>query len=228
MLYPIELRVQRWVIIRNEDRSANVRAAGTTRVRQTGVDSSAIMVGSNTLRGFWLALALTSMCLIGCAPDVALVSPPTRHTIDRSVVEYPAGYRLQTIMRGLTGPTAITFDKEGSLIVADRGLSDNPRIFGFKPSGSRFEIWPEAKKLPFNLGATKQQIRGPIGGMVAAYGSIYIYHRDDRGPGALSRLWTTTDERRRSWRICRARERTVCWTWCSIPMMAGSISRLGA
>lgn len=146
------------------------------------------MVGSNTLRGFWVALALTSMCLIGCAPDVTLVSPPTRRTIDRSVVEYPAGYRLQTIMRGLTGPTAITFDKEGSLIVADRGVSDHPRIFGYKPSGSRFEIWPEAKRLPFNLGATKQQIRGPIGGMVAAYGSIYIYHRDDRGRGVISSL----------------------------------------
>ncbi len=148
-----------------------------------------IMVGSrNTLRGFWLALALTGMCLIGCAPDVLLISPAARRTIDRSVVEYPAGYRLQTIVRELTGPTAITFDKEGSLIVADRGLSDTPHIFGFKPDGSRFEIWPDPKRLPFNLGATRRQIRGPIGGMVAAYGSIYIYHRDARGRGVISSL----------------------------------------
>ena len=147
------------------------------------------MVGSsNTLRGFWLALALTSMCLMGCGPDVRLISPAARRTIDRSVVEYPAGYRLQTILRDLTGPTAITFDKDGSLIVADRGVSDHPTIYGFKPDGTRFQIWPDPKRSPFGLGSAQRQIRGPIGGMVAAYGSIYVYHRDAKGRGMISSL----------------------------------------
>jgi len=54
-------------------------------------------------------------------------------SIDRAVVEYPAGFELRQHVRGLTAPTGIAFDADGSLLVAESGIDGNePRIFGFK------------------------------------------------------------------------------------------------
>ena len=126
-------------------------------------------------------LALSIGLLSGCASNAVYLPAAERHSVDRSVVEYPPGYRLQTIVRELRAPTAITFDQEGSLIVADRGLEDEPVIVGFRANGTKFDIYPRKKQL-----FTKGNIRGPVGGMVAAYGRIYVFHRDVNRRGVIT------------------------------------------
>ena len=131
----------------------------------------------------WAFLVLASAVLAGCATKPALIAPDQRRTVDRALIEYPPGLRLQTVVRNLNCPTAITFDQEGSLIVADEGLSEEPHIFGFRTDGTTFEVYPREHKL-FGKG----EIRGPIGGMVAAYGRVYLLHRNEAGRGVITAI----------------------------------------
>src|SRR6266513_1909814 len=88
-----------------------------------------------------LSLALRLICcsillapISGCVTHPTFVPIAQQTTIDRSLVEYPTGYELKPYIRYLTAPTAIAFDNEGSLLVAEGGLGGNDTsIIGFKP-----------------------------------------------------------------------------------------------
>lgn len=144
---------------------------------------------SKTLTGLLVAMSL----IAGCISHPQLVPFDSRRPIDRKVVEYPAGFTLKTIARGLTGPSAIAFVKqEGeyyrSLLVAESGADGrNPRIYGWKPDGTFFNVYPRGQRLPLvELIAKGDEVFGPIGGMVTAHGRIFITHRDANGRGVVS------------------------------------------
>lgn len=128
---------------------------------------------------FALSLSLLSGCKAG--PEILRDEAP----IDRSVVEYPPGFELRPYIKGLTAPTAITFDGEGSLLIAESGFDDSkPRIFGFKKDGTFFNVWPRGKAIPFLERGFR--MTGPIGGMVATGGRVFVTHRDENGLGRVT------------------------------------------
>lgn len=120
-----------------------------------------------------------------------MLAADKRPIIDRQVVEYPGGFQLELLADGLTAPSAIAFDSDAgpyqnSIFIAESGAGDtSPRIYGFKPSGEMFSIYPAH---PGVLGFLSNHVKiyGPIGGMVVAGGRIYVSHRDERGMGMVS------------------------------------------
>lgn len=109
--------------------------------------------------------------------------------IDRSVLSYPTGYTVRPYVRGLTAPTAITWDEDGSLLIAEGGsYTDEPRIIGFKRDGSSFTLYPQGRKLFVDIGKPHFRMYGPIGGMLVYKGRIYVSHRDADGYGQISAL----------------------------------------
>jgi glucose/arabinose dehydrogenase len=131
-----------------------------------------------------LCIAFLALCLVtGCQIKPEIIKNPP--TIDRALVEYPPGFDFRPYVRGLTGPSAIAFDADGSLLVAESGIDGNdPRIFGFKKDGSYFDIYPRGKRLPFFSKGFKMY--GPIGGIVATGGKIFVTHRNEDGRGRVT------------------------------------------
>jgi glucose/arabinose dehydrogenase len=130
-------------------------------------------------------IAAAACMLGGCAGTPAVLPADQQHTIDRAVTEYPAGTELQRYVVNLTAPTAICFDNNGWLIVAEGGFNGHePAVFGFKRDGTRFDIYPYGRRIPFiHTGFT---IHGPIGGIFAHRGKIYVSHRDDDDRGVIT------------------------------------------
>ena len=132
-----------------------------------------------------LAPALALAMLAGCQQHAMFIPSRLQHPIDRAVVEYPAGYELKLAARFLTAPSAIAFDSDGSVIIAENALGgDEVRIFGFKNDGTRFDIYPRKNiAMPLGIAKGKFLVRGPVGGMVVANNRLYVTHRDanDRG-----------------------------------------------
>src|SRR5581483_2925717 len=136
-------------------------------------------------------LVLAAVLAGGCAPGPQLVTSP--RPIDRSLVEYPTGTTLTAYMTGLTAPTSFCFDSDGNLLVAEGGYEgDEPHIFGVhrgaKPGDKNaiFEIYPVGRKFPFNLFKTGFRIYGPVGGIAAYHGQIYVSHRDENDNGVVT------------------------------------------
>jgi glucose/arabinose dehydrogenase len=132
-------------------------------------------------------VALVS-CLLagGCVSHVYVVPEADRHTIDRRTTEYPDGYELKTFMTGLDAPTGICFDDmTGDLFVAEGGIDGrDPKIIAIKPDGTLIHVYPTGTRIPiFQPGF---HIYGPIGGIVAYKGKIYVSHRDARDMGAIT------------------------------------------
>jgi glucose/arabinose dehydrogenase len=158
-----------------------------------------MIAGVRRSRGFrhwtltWGLLAGWMLMMVGCASAPALVEQEQHAGIDRRIVEYPASTVLTPFVTGLTGPTAIAFDTDGALLIAEGGVDGRqPRIFGYRGDGSQFQIYPRGQRLPFQIGKVVGldgfRIHGPIGGMVATQGRIYISHRDQHGRGAITAL----------------------------------------
>src|SRR5450432_198260 len=131
--------------------------------------------------------------LAGCAQQPTFLTDDMRKPIDRKLVEYPNGFVLKTVARGITAPTAIAFvndegEFKGSIIVAESGAgNDRPRIYGWKADGTYFTVFPRRVQLPsFGILPQWSEFRGPIGGMVVSQGKIFITHRDSRGHGIVS------------------------------------------
>lgn len=132
-----------------------------------------------------VALVLPALALLnfGCrtGPEILREQAP----IDRSVVEYPPGLELRPYIKGLTAPTAIAFDSDGSLLIAESGIDNStPRIFGFKKDGAFFNVWPRGKAVPFLERGFR--LHGPIGGMVSSGGKLFVTHRDENGLGRVT------------------------------------------
>ena len=138
--------------------------------------------------GIAVLLSLTVLSGTGCTPGPRPVPREERKPIDRAVVEGPAGFTFQRYIESLTGPTAMTFDDRGNLLIAEGGIGGRaPAIYGFTPSGSRFTVYRDPR-LPLGIGSPKNKLYGPIGGMVWHDGKLYVSHRDANRHGVISAL----------------------------------------
>src|SRR5262245_37327379 len=103
----------------------------------------------------WPALAYAMLAIVligGCTSNPSFIVPTSRKTIDRKVVEYPSNFVLQVVASNLTAPTAVAFVNDdgpfkGSMLVAESGVNDEPRIYGWKPDGSYFSVYPRGPQL---------------------------------------------------------------------------------
>src|SRR5437867_1798883 len=87
-----------------------------------------------------LLVLLGVWAVAGCSGGPRVVLPDLQVTIDRKVVEYPAETELRPYIQGLTAPTAIAFDPNGTLLIAEGGFDGHrARIFGFKIDGTYIE-----------------------------------------------------------------------------------------
>lgn len=124
--------------------------------------------------------------LAGCQYRPVMIPLQERHGIDRAIVETPTGFELQPYIQYLTDPAAIAFDNDGNLIIAEGATADSKvRIFGFRPNGSRFDIYPVGR-IPAIPLLPIFRLYGPIGGMVIDQNQIYISHRDSNGRGVIT------------------------------------------
>jgi len=57
-------------------------------------------------------------------------------------------------------------------------------VFGFKKDGTYFDIYPRGRRLPFISNEFK--LYGPIGGMVATGGKVFVTHCDSSGRGRIT------------------------------------------
>lgn len=143
-------------------------------------------------RSHWsvLVVFMGLMLAVGCARGPLYIPVEQRRPIDRSEVEYPAQLELTTVISGLTAPTAVAFETQdpdhyGSVLIAESGQGGTDvRIFGFRPDGTQFWIYPQGSTLP--IIGQKFRIYAPIGGMVVTGGKIYVSHRDERGLGVIT------------------------------------------
>lgn len=150
-----------------------------------------------------ISTALTLLLAGGCVGGPSLVQPSQRRLIDRALVEYPPGFQLAVVARGLTAPTCIAFDYDdpvhkGSMFIAESGAGNTRvRIYYFTPDlKQRIDIYPRPGGVPYlsdltNLtGLTREPIElyGPIGGMAVHGGKVYVAARDVRGKGRITAI----------------------------------------
>ena len=137
----------------------------------------------------FLLLSLFCLCLIaGCAPQPRVLPISEQLPIDRSLMRYPAGFTVKPYVRGLSAPTAMAFDDDGSLLVAEGGnYDDEPRILRIKADGNIDTVYPGGRRFPFYLPQPGDfRLYGPIGGMIVYQGRIYVTHRDENGKGRIT------------------------------------------
>src|ERR1043166_1709533 len=97
----------------------------------------------------WLLAGL----LAGCTPAPKMLPVSQQISIDRSLITCPAGFAVQPFIRNLSAPTAIAWDQDGSLLVAEGGnYNEEPQIIGFKKDGSLFQIYPYGRKMIVDIG----------------------------------------------------------------------------
>lgn len=139
-------------------------------------------------------LLLLATVLVGCRGSAVVVPPEARLAIDRRVVEYPSGFALTPFIDRLRAPTAFAFDFDdpdhaGTLVVAESGLEDQPRLIGFRPDGTQFPIYPRTGRLSaLNPFPRQDRLFGPVGGLCISKGEIFVTHRDGQGRGVLSAI----------------------------------------
>src|SRR5205814_9447370 len=62
-----------------------------------------------------------------------------------------------------------------------------PRIWGRRIDGTTFMVYPMGRKVPFvNIFRQGFVLDGPIGGMCAREGKIFVTHRDASGRGVIT------------------------------------------
>jgi glucose/arabinose dehydrogenase len=164
---------------------AGVQARMCVRVVETSEMTSAgvrfVRVGA-ALLVLWLLLLPA-----GCVRGPVLLSEAEQRPIDRKLVEYPSGFELRPYVRNLTAPSAIAFDTDGAILIAEGGAGGSDiRILGFRRDGSYFQIYPYGRQVPFGIVRTGFTIYGPIGGMVADRGKVYVSHRDANRRGVIT------------------------------------------
>lgn len=135
-----------------------------------------------------LILGSAGYLISGCAPTPRVLTPDEQHVIDRSEVEYPGGFELRRYVTNLTAPTAIAIEPDGSLLVAEGERDEEPAIVRIYRSGKQELFYPRGRKIPFSLVFTGWKMYGPIGGMVAYQGEVYVSHRDENGMGVITAL----------------------------------------
>jgi glucose/arabinose dehydrogenase len=137
-----------------------------------------------------LALFVTVTGFItGCGPQPRMLPVNEQIPIDRSQLRYPAGFTVEPYVRGLSAPTAVAWDEDGSMLVAEGGsYSDEPQILSFNKDGHVVSIYPFERKFPIDITHGAFHLYGPIGGMLVYKGKIYVSHRDEDGKGRITAL----------------------------------------
>jgi len=133
-----------------------------------------------------VALVAAVATLPGCINMPTLLPASKQRPIDRKVVEYPSGFVLLPLVNDLNSPTAMAFDQDQNLLVAESGGGE-PHIFGWHRDGTYFNIYPWKRNVSF-YPAANTVLYGPIGGMVAHGGRIYVSHHDRNGLGVITAL----------------------------------------
>ena len=166
-------------------------AVGKRDSRQAGAHGCSQSQISNPKSQIRVVVLLLAglMLLPGCAPHPHMLPYNEQKPIDRSLMKYPTGSVVQPYVRGLSAPTAIAWDENRSLLIAQGGNYDEePSIIGFKPDGSFFQIYPKERRFPLNLARNDFKLYGPIGGMLVYKGRIYVSHRDEYGRGRITAI----------------------------------------
>ncbi|MGA2232821.1 MAG: hypothetical protein ABSH22_18125, partial [Tepidisphaeraceae bacterium] len=137
-----------------------------------------------------LGLAFLALAT-GCIHNPVVLSERDQTLVDRRFMEYPTGFGVKPLIVNLTAPTAICFDSQGTMFIAEGGgtIEDlEPHIFAYKPSAPEgqqvFNIYPVGRHIPFVK--TGFQIYGPVGGMVAVGGKLYVTHQNASGNGEVT------------------------------------------
>ena len=133
------------------------------------------------------AVALTTG---GCLRGPVTVPLAQRKPIDRAVVDYQRGV-LEEVARNLTAAIDCEPDAQGNVIVAESGEGGyEPHIFGIRPDGTQFQIYPAGRpiRVPFDLYKIGYRIYGPIGGIALASepNKVYVAHRTADGNGEIT------------------------------------------
>jgi glucose/arabinose dehydrogenase len=178
--------------MKNVERKARVLDAGPAlRIDASSFPRDRHREPSNAWRRWRLMLGLGGMLFSGlvggCASGPHVLSRAEQHVIDRQYVEYPAGYEFRRYIANLTAPTAFDFDVDGNIIIAEGGMGDNrPRIIGFRPDGTEFDVFPLGPRVPLSIGSDSFEIYGPVGGLACYHGKVYVSHRDREGFGVIT------------------------------------------
>ncbi len=136
-----------------------------------------------------MGLLMLATLTAGCVARPKMLPYEQQTPIDRSLVVTPQGYALHPLIRSLSAPVAIDWDEEGSTLIAQGGnYDDEPSIIGFKKDGSFFQVYPYGRRMFVDIGKPRFTMYGPIGGMKAYKGRIYVSHRDENGKGVISAL----------------------------------------
>jgi glucose/arabinose dehydrogenase len=154
------------------------------------------VAGNRVISAFGWRLTMLAGCLLagGCAMRPTVVLPSMRATIDRRITEYPDGFELKPFMTGLNCPMGICWDDSGNLIVAEGGIDGrDPRIIYVKPDRSIGNIYPVGTRIP--IVEPGFRIDGPIGGIVACRGKVYVSHRDANDMGVITAFDYNGDHR---------------------------------
>lgn len=134
-----------------------------------------------------LAFVSAVWLLGGCVHGPVAYRPNVQPTMDRRNVDYPAGFELKLVASGFTAPVAEAWDLDsGTMLVAEAGIDQEPRIYAIKPDFSIQAIYPFSRRIPFSPVQPGFQIYGPIGGMVVDHHKIYVSHRDREGFGVIT------------------------------------------
>ena len=109
-------------------------------------------------------------------------------------MEYPDGFQAKIFMSNLTCPTAFCFDEMGNLIVAEGGIDGrDPHIRIVRPDGMITSVYPVETRIP--IVRPGFHIYGPVGGIVAHKGAIYVSHRDWHDKGVITAFTYGGDHR---------------------------------
>ena len=147
------------------------------------------MMPSKLNRGCLAGVMLSITLLSACTRTPITYKPADQITIDRRFVDSPAGFDLKLVISNLNAPTAIAFDTDGTLLIAEGGLDgDEPRIFAQRADHSLLMVYPSDHRIPFIPVQPGFQIYGPVGGMIADHRRIYVSHRDKDGRGVITQF----------------------------------------
>jgi glucose/arabinose dehydrogenase len=125
------------------------------------------------------ALLLSSGCFHLTASDKTReeFKPPRR--LDATAIAVPAGYRIEPVATGLTYPTSVSFDQQGTPYVTESGYSygedfTEPRLLRINPDGSHTVVAKGAHP--------------PWTGSVFHQGAFYVAEGGEEGGGRIVRI----------------------------------------
>ncbi len=126
----------------------------------------------------------------GCGAGITYISPEKQVAIGREHIEVPSGFQIAPMVENLTAPTAMAFDGDRMLVIAESGAGgDEPHIFAIRRTdGKRIDIYPSERRFPLSPLHPGFHIYGTVGGVAVDHGRIYVSHRDSHDRGVITRF----------------------------------------